>query len=117
MQEEAHDEEGTNSESSPWPVDTKRASSERQDSSADSMLVGIQEKPGGELYTELEELEEKVNALIARCEKLRQMNDSLTKQLTKESESRLALLELQTDARKRVDQLIRRLRDLEEESK
>ena len=117
MQEGTHEEADTESESSHWLEDREHASSEPQDSPASSMLVGIQEKPSGELYKELEELEEKVNALIARCEELQGVNESLAQQLTKESESRAALLEVQTDARKRVDQLIQRLRDLEEEAK
>ncbi len=116
MQEKEH-KEGAQSDSSNSLEDTERASSETQDSPADDMLVGIQEKPSGDLYSDLDELEEKINALVARCEELRRVNESLAQQLSKESESRASLLEVQTDARKRIDQLIQRLRDLEEESK
>ena len=117
MHEETHEVADAESASSHWLEDRENASSDLEDSPADGMLVGIQEMPSGELYKELEELEEKVNALIARCEELQGVNESLAQQLTKESESRAALLEVQTDARKRVDQLIQRLRDLEEEAK
>lgn len=99
-----------------WSEDTEPESSEPEEAPAEGVLVGIQEKPGGELLIELEALEEKVNQLIEHCEQLQRLNEGLTQQLRKESESRAKLLEVQTKAGKRVDQLIQRLRDLEEEA-
>ncbi len=96
--------------------DTKHAASEPEDSTPDDMLIGIREQPTREMVAELEELESKVEALITRCEELQRMNSALTQQLAKERESRAGLLEVQTEARKRVDQLVQRLRDLEAQS-
>lgn len=93
--------------------DTQHAASEPEDSSPDEMLIGIREQPSGEMFAELDELESKVEALIARCEELQRINSGLTQQLAKERELQTGLLEVQSEARKRVDQLIQRLRDLE----
>ncbi|MCY4041691.1 MAG: hypothetical protein OXF72_10600 [Gammaproteobacteria bacterium] len=69
----------------------------------------MQEKSEADLLAAFEMLETKIEALITRCEELQQLTDSLTAQLLKERESKTALLDIQSDAKKRVDQLIQRL--------
>lgn len=117
MQEEQPDASDIESVNSHWLEDTGPATTSPEASRADGMLVGIREKASGKLFAELEELEEKVEALIAHCEQLQRLNEGLTQRLSKESQSHAELLDVHTGARKRVDQLIQRLRDLEEETK
>lgn len=80
-----------------------------QQAGTDERVFGIQEKSEGDLLCELETLETKIEALVSRCEELQQLNESLTVQLVKERESKAALLDIQSDAKKRVDHLIEKL--------
>jgi len=76
---------------------------------SDGQVFGVLEKSEAELLAALETLETKIEALLARCEELQQLTDSLTAQLVKERESKTALLDIQSDAKQCVDQLIERL--------
>ncbi len=99
-----------------WPDTSEQASTGASRPGSEEQGFGVQEKSEGALLAELGTLETKIEALIARCEELQKLTDSLTAQLVKERESKAALLEIQSDAKKHVDQLIRRLQATEEAS-
>ena len=78
---------------------------------------GIRELPATEALEELNLLEKKIENLIAYCDKLTLVNRNLSEQIAKERESKARIQEVNSSARQRVQQLIQRLRDLEEAEK
>ena len=75
---------------------------------------GARESPATEALEELNLLEKKIEELIAYCAKLTLVNRNLSEQLAKERESKARIQEVNSSARQRIQQLIQRLRDLEE---
>ncbi len=82
----------------------------------ENVWLGIQEKPDEEIVSELDALATKIEALIARCEQLESLNQDLTQQIARERAARARLVDVQKEAQKRVDTLIQRLQDLEDEA-
>ena len=93
---------------------TSAASVAAPQPASEAQGFGVLEKSEGDLLAALETLETKIEALLTRCEELQQLTDSLTAQLVKERESKTALLDIQSDAKQRIDQLIERLQSGEE---
>ena len=98
-----------------WSETSKKLSSATDSqSTSEDRVFGVQEKSEGDLLTELESLDTKIEALVSRCEELQHLNEVLTAQLAKEREAKAALLDVQSNAKKRVDQLIQRLQGIAE---
>lgn len=91
----------------------ERDVSDLGDALGQDMLTSFKEKPADEALQELDQLEKKIEALIAHCETLNVLNKTLGEQLNKERALRARIEEVNGAARRRVDQLIQRLRDLE----
>lgn len=87
------------------------------DALGQDMLASLQEKPAGDALQELDQLEEKIEALIAHCETLNLLNKTLSEQLNKERTLRARVEEVNSAARQKVDRLIQRLLDLEASEK
>ena len=115
MSEDARSEVESAPEASLWSqaTDKKPAAATLQTTSEEGVF-GVQEKAEGDLLAELETLDSKIEALVSRCEELAQLNDTLTAQFAKERERSAALLDVQSDAKKRVDQLVQKLQGIAE---